>query len=79
MLTCRELTDFLMAYLDHELPDGQRAEFERHLRVCPPCVNYLETYQETVRLGKQCCASDELPGDVPEDLVRAILGARRQG
>ena len=78
MLTCRELTEFLMAYLDDELPAGQRADFERHLGLCPPCMNYLDTYKETVRLGKACCASDELPADVPEELVRAILAARRK-
>jgi len=78
MLTCRELIDFLMAYLDGELPAAQRADFERHLGVCPPCLNYLETYKETVRLGKACCADDALPADVPEELVRAILAARRQ-
>jgi mycothiol system anti-sigma-R factor len=78
MLTCRELIDFLMAYLDDELPAAQRADFERHLGLCPPCMNYLETYKETVRLGKACCAGDALPADVPEELVRAILAARRQ-
>jgi anti-sigma factor (TIGR02949 family) len=78
MLTCRELTEFLLAYLDGELPEAQRREFERHLEACPACVHYTETYRETVRLGKQCCASDALPADVPEALVRAILAARRR-
>ena len=28
LMTCRELTDFIMAYLDGELPPGERAAFE---------------------------------------------------
>lgn len=76
-LTCRDLVDFLMAYLDGELPDEERAEFERHLEACPPCVVYLETYQETVRLGKDAARSEELP-EAPEELVQAVLRARRR-
>ena len=30
MITCRELTDFLIDYTSGDLPPNQRAEFERH-------------------------------------------------
>lgn len=78
MITCRELIDFLMDYTTGELPAAQRAEFERHLAVCPPCVNYLRTYEQSIRLGK--AAFNDLdrpaPESLPEDLVRAILKSR---
>ena len=47
---------------------------------CPGCETYLETYRETIRLGKECfCGgSDALPEHVPEGLVQAILAARGQ-
>jgi hypothetical protein len=58
-----------------------RARFEEHLAVCPDCVNYLHSYEETVRLGR--AAFDEpdapLPEGIPEDLVQAILAMRREG
>ena len=77
-MNCREFTDFLMAYLDGDLPGDQRDSFEFHLHSCPPCVNYLESYQATVRLGRACCQADEaIPEDVPEALVQAILAARK--
>jgi len=78
-MTCREFVDFLMAYLDGELPEGQRGVFEGHLVDCPPCKDYLETYRETVELGRRvCCGADApVPEDVPESLVRAILEARK--
>ena len=54
--------------------------FEGHLVQCPPCRNYLDTYKETVELGKSLCNDPEgpVPENVPEELVQAILSARRQ-
>ena len=77
MLTCREFVEFLMAYLADELPAEQRAVFEAHLGECPDCVNYLHTYQQTVRIEKIACGcQDPAPADAPEELIRAIMAAR---
>mgnify|MGYP002626349457 CR=1 FL=1 len=77
-MTCQEFVEFLMAYLDEELPGRQRTVFEGHLEDCPPCKVYLDTYRETVELGRRVCDGDAAPPeDVPESLVRAILAARR--
>ena len=81
MMTCRELAEFLMDYLDRELPLRQRVVFEIHLRMCPGCKNYLKSYKETVELGKSICEEPDgpVPQEVPEELVQAIMAARRQG
>jgi len=79
VLTCRELIEFLAAYLDDELPAETRADFERHLSLCPPCVDYLAGYRETIRLGREACEPEgSVPSDVPAELVAAILSARRR-
>lgn len=76
-MTCQELAMFLMSYLDDELPEIERGLFEEHLTVCPDCVAYLRTYQETVRLGKAVCTCNSaIPAAVPEELVQAILAIR---
>ena len=77
-MNCREFVDFLMDYLDQELPEAQRSTFEEHLAQCPPCVHYLESYAATVRLGQTLCRDPEgpIPEDAPERLVQAILAAR---
>jgi anti-sigma factor RsiW len=77
-VTCRELVDFLGEFLAGELPEAERAEFEKHLAACPECLAYLDSYQKTVQLGKAAFANpeDEVPDKVPEDLVRAILASR---
>jgi anti-sigma factor RsiW len=77
-MTCQEVLDFLMAYLDGELTPDQHHEFERHLNVCPSCVNYLNSYRATVALGKAVMGAPGEPaaGSVPEGLIRAIRQAR---
>jgi anti-sigma factor RsiW len=76
-MKCREFVEFLMEYLDGALVEGELRVFEEHVGDCPACVNYLASYRETVRLGKSVCTPDaELPPDVPEELVQAILSAR---
>ena len=40
MMTCRDVVEFLMNFLDGELPEQERARFEEHLCCCPPCVTY---------------------------------------
>jgi len=83
-MTCRELADFLMEYLDGELPADVRAAFDRHLSLCPNCVAYLAAYKTTIAMGRRAFAADEAEADadarpdVPEDLVKAILIARHR-
>lgn len=78
-MTCREVIEFLMAYLDGEVSPAQRAEFERHLAVCPSCMRYMKQYMETVKLGKAAFTGDSpAAGAVPEGLIQAILAARRK-
>jgi anti-sigma factor RsiW len=79
-LTCREFADFLMAYDDGELPPAERARFDAHLDECPDCVAYLQSYRATIALGKQAFADEDAAAadEVPEQLVQAILAARRR-
>ena len=79
-MNCREMTDFLMAYLEEELPAEQSRAFDEHLEACPPCISYLDSYRESVRLGKAVCTreDDPVPDDAPEALIQAILNARQR-
>ncbi|QQR75765.1 MAG: zf-HC2 domain-containing protein [Holophagales bacterium] len=84
-LPCREILEFLHAYLDDDLEAEERREFDRHLAVCPSCVAYLDTFRTTVELGRHAFdegrsaaspALDAPPPPLPEDLVAAILAVR---
>ncbi len=77
-MTCRDFIEFLWRYLSGELPADQRAEFEQHLGICPDCVAYLHSYKQTVLMGREAFEDldAQVPTDVPEELVWAILASR---
>jgi anti-sigma factor RsiW len=74
-MTCREFADFIMDYMTGELPREERALFERHLRRCPHCPEYLKQYEDSVKAGRLAFAApdEEVPPTVPDELVQAIL------
>ena len=82
-LTCREFIGFLDDYLSGTQAALVRADFESHLSACSYCVDYLKTYEDAIKLGRCVHCDDEhpdqLPPDVPEELVQAVLAARRKG
>lgn len=80
LITCRELIEFLMEYVEGTMDSARRAEFDRHLAVCPSCVAYVQGYIETIRLGRESMRTtdDAAPPGVPEALVRAIMAAREK-
>jgi anti-sigma factor RsiW len=75
LMTCREFVDFVLDHVEGALPAETRRRFEEHMARCPDCVHYLQHYTETIAAGS-LAMSDDLPADMPEDLVSAILQAR---
>jgi anti-sigma factor RsiW len=53
MITCRDLSDLLPDLVDGELSAQQRELIRNHLRRCPSCVAYVESYQVTVWLARR--------------------------
>ncbi|MFQ5669230.1 MAG: anti-sigma factor family protein [Acidobacteriota bacterium] len=80
-MNCKEFVDFMMAYLNGNLPADQKTEFEGHIGDCPPCIHYLETYRDTITLSRAAYDDPDAPmtPEPPEKLVQAILAARRKG
>ena len=80
MITCREFEDFILAYLEGDLPEKQRFVFELHLKVCRDCRDYLAAYRRTIEVSKRAFESPDapLPESVPEDLITAVLAAKRK-
>ena len=81
-MTCHEFTDFIMAWLDGELPPEQKAVFDKHMDACGDCVRYLESYRQAVALGQgayEPVTEQALRDEIPEELVQAVLEARRLG
>jgi anti-sigma factor RsiW len=80
-MTCRELVEFLSDYLADDLPVVEKRAFEEHIRECAACARYLDGFSATVELTRRAFDDPEapVPSEVPEELVSAILSARRRG
>ena len=74
MISCKELEDFILDYLDGNLSLRQRLSFRVHLALCRDCRGYLAAYKRARQLAKG--ASDRFADDLPpmpEELVEVIL------
>ena len=79
MIGCEEFEDFIVDYLEERLPRRQRIVFDLHLRVCPECRTYLALYQRTMAVAQTVeeePVSEQL-AEVPEELVKAVISARK--
>lgn len=76
-LTCKETTDFLMAYLDGELSEPVRTEFELHMSVCRGCRVFMDSYRTTIMLSKESMCGEAAP-KMPPELSAAIMAAIRK-
>jgi anti-sigma factor RsiW len=75
--TCRELVAFLDDYLAGTLDEATRSSFEAHLETCPSCVRYVATYRQSLEVARRSSAL-EIAGEVPDELVSAVLRLRRR-
>jgi len=74
MISCREFNDFIFDYTEGLLTDEQVILFERHMKFCPMCRNYLKTYIAAYKTGKAFFpySDRDVPDTVPADLLDAI-------
>jgi anti-sigma factor RsiW len=47
-MTCQELVELVTEYLEGTLTVDLRVRFEKHLAVCPGCVDYLDQMRRTI-------------------------------
>ena len=77
-MNCRECAEFLAQYISGELPPDILDVFSRHLAKCRNCDIYMQQYRITIAAGKKACASEDATAPpIPDELVRAILAARK--
>ena len=49
-VTCERLIlEKLLEYEEGAMPEVERAAFERHMNLCPPCLDFLDSYRATGR------------------------------
>lgn len=69
--SCKEIGDLVLGYLRDELTASTRREFERHLKVCPDCVSFLNTYKKTIEITG-AVEPAEMPAKVRSNVLQFI-------
>lgn len=75
VISCHQLIEFCLDYVDGALPDDEQLNFRRHLAQCPDCVTFFETYRKTPELSRDALSA-QIPASVKES-VRSYLLSRR--
>ncbi|MET0503147.1 MAG: anti-sigma factor [Candidatus Binatia bacterium] len=75
--TCKEITGLILDYLNGTLSPSVKRDFKRHLRICPDCVNFLNTYNKTVTVCGSI-RSETIPAKVRENIVDFLRGRIRK-
>ena len=74
-MTCRDAIAVLSDFLEQALSPEIAAELEAHLRDCPPCRAYLNTYKKTrglvARAGRMEMP-EELKGRLRQFLLKQL-------
>ena len=76
MMSCREVYNFLDAFLEGRLGLMTRMAFGAHLLLCRECRNYLATYKASIEVARTAEMQDESQSEIPEELIAAILASR---
>jgi anti-sigma factor RsiW len=67
MFNCDDVIQLLTDYIDGELETESQTELDRHFKVCPPCVSFLETFKVTIEMtGTFRCE------DIPEAVSQKL-------
>jgi anti-sigma factor RsiW len=75
-MTCTEVIDGMMMYVEGSLTPRRREAAERHLSGCLECQEYLQTYRRTIEYARR--TAETAAQGLPESLVRGVLEAREQ-
>lgn len=70
-MTCRELCEMLLDFCNGELDNEICDCIREHLKLCPPCVAYVETYEITIRLSRSLPQAP-LPSRLVQRLEEAL-------
>jgi anti-sigma factor RsiW len=77
-MNCREVVELLIDFVSGDLPPDRHLRLEQHLKLCPPCLAYLQTYRLTIQLTHQLPRHGPPPQPVAERLYASLRGTPNQ-
>jgi len=74
---CKTMFELLSQYLDRELPAATCDELERHIQNCAPCVEFVNSLRQSIRLCRQFETAEQ-PPEIPDSVKKSLSAAYRQ-
>jgi hypothetical protein len=75
--TCKQMTDLILGYVNDTLSSTVKRDFERHLRICPDCVNFLNTYKKTAEASASL-RPETMPAKVRDNILEFLRSRIRK-
>ncbi len=60
-LNCQEVVELVTDYLEQALLPEMKAQFEKHIAVCPGCDTYLDQVQQTITMLRKLAEQSIFP------------------
>jgi anti-sigma factor RsiW len=76
-MSCDRAGTILHGYFDNELDAGGAASFERHLELCPDCVNALEALESLRSSMNISQLYQEAPAELRKKILAGVSSPRR--
>ena len=70
-MTCQDIADRLVDFVEDELDDDERALFETHMARCADCAAFLASYLRATELARRAVVQS-LPATARERLLDAL-------
>ncbi len=70
-IRCQEIVELVTDYLEDALGPQAREQFEAHLGICAPCVEYVAQFRTTLEAVGHV-PLDDLPATAKADLLAAF-------
>lgn len=64
---CAKITSLIVDYVTGKMNSRTCRMFNQHMRICPDCVNFLNTYRKTIQATQSLRFED-----IPPDMVRRV-------
>ncbi len=70
---CQEFVELVTDWEEGALDDASRLEFEEHMAICPPCVEYVKQLRLTRAVLRGAAELDRRGPSAPPPAARAAL------
>jgi anti-sigma factor RsiW len=77
-LVCQQVVELVTDYLEGVLTRADRRRFERHLKGCPNCTNYLEQMRITIA-ATGALQPEDLSSEAAHEFIELFRGWRDGG